>query len=173
MAGEVPLTDSVKESLVATGALSFSWLAPDVAGGQVLLDLVRFKLATSAGLWAGDAAEGAEEKAGIGEASLSVTSSGLAGGGRGGGGGHSSVSRGDIGVGGPEGRLWVKKLACWADSARARASMRAAFFGGGGGGRRDTELTGAGACEESIATAPGEGQNRKDHKLGIRHGKVS
>lgn len=50
--------------------------------------------------------------------------------------------------------------ACWADSARASASMRAAFFGGGGGGMRDTELTGTLPFGESRTTAPMDGQNR-------------
>lgn len=51
-------------------------------------------------------------------------------------------------------------VACWADSARASASMRAAFFGGGGGGTRDTVLTGTLPFGESKATAPTDGQNR-------------
>lgn len=105
---------------------------------------------------------------GVGGASgvVGVGFSGVMGGWTGGGGGHSRMSsgpsglRGETGVGSSEGLLWDKMAACCADSARARASMRAAFFGGGGGGRRDTELTGTGPCGESRTTAPEEGQNR-------------
>lgn len=48
---------------------------------------------------------------------------------------------------------------CWADSARARANMRAAFLGGGGGGGAvvgAVELTerGGRSFKESGATAP-------------------
>lgn len=50
--------------------------------------------------------------------------------------------------------------ACCADSANAKASMRAVFFGWGGGGSRDTELTGAVLFGESRATAPREQQNK-------------
>lgn len=86
--------------------------------------------------------------------------------------GQSSVSvnpcvlRGETGVGGPEGSLWERMVACWADSARASASMRAAFFGGGGGGSRDTELTGTVPIGESRTTAPTDEQNRGNWKQG-------
>lgn len=45
---------------------------------------------------------------------------------------------------------------CWADSARARANMRAAFLGGGGGGGGAVELMerGVRSFEESGATTP-------------------
>lgn len=48
--------------------------------------------------------------------------------------------------------------ACWADSARARANMRAAFLGGGGGGAergaKELREPGEGSFEESRAMTP-------------------
>lgn len=48
---------------------------------------------------------------------------------------------------------------CWADSARARANMRAAFLGGGGGGAImgavELRERGVRSFEESGATTPG------------------
>ncbi len=89
--------------------------------------------------------DGCDGKEGRGQSMVSSNSCGLTG---------------DTGVGGPEDCLWERIVACWADSARASASMRAAFFGGGGGGMRDTELTGTLPFGESRATAPTDGQNR-------------
>lgn len=47
---------------------------------------------------------------------------------------------------------------CWADSARARANMRAAFLGGGGGGAImgavELRERGVRSFEESRATTP-------------------
>lgn len=48
---------------------------------------------------------------------------------------------------------------CWADSARARANMRAAFLGGGGGGGAvegavELRERGVRSFEESGATTP-------------------
>lgn len=43
---------------------------------------------------------------------------------------------------------------CWADSARARANMRAAFLGGGGGGAVELMERGVRSFEESGATTP-------------------
>lgn len=66
--------------------------------------------------------------------------------------------RGDTGVGGSEDRELDCMETCWADSARARANMRAAFLGGGGGGAEvaaeELRERGVRSFEESGATTP-------------------
>lgn len=71
-------------------------------------------------------------------------------------------------MGGSDSLLWDWTEACWADSARARASMRAAFLGGGGGGRTELMGAGVGSFGESRATAPGSGQKNNTWELQLR-----
>lgn len=70
---------------------------------------------------------------------------------------------GEAGGGGPDALLRDNTVACWADSARARASRRAAFFGVGGGGSREAALTGGPPCQVSTATAPGRNKKGRIH----------
>lgn len=161
----------------AGGVKSISWLAPgEVEGDFALMDswLTDWQGCLSVGVVGGGGEEGARfgvvgVKVGVWASPALGPSSRDIWGRRAGGGGQSRECEGsrglmgDTGVGGWdwEGLFWVRIEACWADSARARANMRAAFFGGGGGGRRDTEeeLRGPGEAfgESRLATAPGRG----------------
>lgn len=62
--------------------------------------------------------------------------------------------RGDTGVEGSEDWVWHCMETCWADSARARANMRAEFLGGGGGGGAVVGAVELRSFEESGATTP-------------------